>query len=62
MLHVQRVDPPLLARAARWFNAQWGIPARVYAASMQAALDRPAAVPQWYVVLERQRRDHCGAA
>ena len=61
MLRLQHIDAALLPRAARWFSAQWEIPARVYAASMQAALTGDAAVPRWYVALDERGAIVAGA-
>lgn len=61
MLRLQHIDAALLPSAARWFSAQWEIPARVYAASMQAALTGDAAVPRWYVALDERGAIVAGA-
>lgn len=44
--------PDLLAESAAWFADKWGIPEEVYKESMQAYIDNPADVPQWYIVLD----------
>lgn len=54
-------DAPELERsAAEWFNSKWGIPMSAYLESMDACLRGEAAVPQWYLALERQGGDIVG--
>ncbi|MGI5893449.1 MAG: GNAT family N-acetyltransferase [Candidatus Merdivicinus sp.] len=40
-------------RAAAWFHKKWGIPQEAYAESMAQCIQNISAVPQWYVVLEK---------
>lgn len=47
-----RDHPELLHPAAQWFHEKWGIPLSAYLESMEACLQNPTAVPQWYVVLD----------
>lgn len=58
---VRLCDAPELERsAAEWFNSKWGIPTGTYLESMDACLRGEAAVPQWYLTLERQGGDIVG--
>jgi len=43
----------LLDEAVRWFHQKWNIPASAYRESMEDCLKKVSAVPQWYVVMEK---------
>lgn len=45
----------LVEQAVEWFHQKWGIPREAYRESMRECLKKNAAVPQWYVVLDRQK-------
>ena len=48
-------EPEWKERAAEWFHEKWGIPAEVYAESMEACLSQRNAVPQWYLAIRDDR-------
>lgn len=45
--------PEWAERAAKWFHEKWRIPLAAYEESMEECLKKCAAVPQWYLVLDR---------
>ena len=47
-----RQCPDLAGPAAEWFAAKWGIPIAEYRASIDASLQAPDRVPQWYLALD----------
>ena len=47
-----RQHPDLAGPAAEWFAAKWGIPIAEYRASIDASLQAPDRVPQWYLALD----------
>lgn len=53
--------PQLLEQAVLWFSKQWGIPPEAYRESMQAYLQCPAGIPQWYVLLDEAEEIVAGA-
>ena len=50
-----RDAPELLARAAAWFSSKWSVPVEAYQESMRRSIRHPAAVPQWYLILDGNR-------
>ena len=42
-------------QAAQWFHEKWGIPLEAYLESIDDCLNKGNAVPQWYVVVEKNR-------
>ncbi|MBD5452399.1 MAG: GNAT family N-acetyltransferase [Lachnospiraceae bacterium] len=42
--------PALKQDAAQWFHEKWGIPLEAYLDSMDECLNCTSAVPQWYIV------------
>lgn len=42
----------LLARAAEWFHARWGVPLEAYRESMEQCVKCAAPVPQWYAAMD----------
>lgn len=47
--------PELKEQAAEWFGSKWGIPTEAYLDSMDEAIFRGTAVPQWYLAIENGR-------
>ena len=43
--------PERLEMAAVWFGEKWEVPVEAYRESMQASLQSPDAVPQWYLIV-----------
>ena len=50
-----REHPEMADRAAGWFHEKWGVPREEYANSMQECIEQRGAVPQWYLMLRRDR-------
>ena len=46
-----RKQPGLLAQAAEWFHAKWGIPLEAYRESMEQCIKNEGPVPQWYTAI-----------
>ena len=53
--------PEYLQKAAVWFSSKWGIPPESYLESMQACIEQPGGVPQWYVMLNARQEIAAGA-
>lgn len=54
---VRLVDcPEMKERAAKWFHEKWQIPEEAYLESMEECLQGENAVPQWYLVMEEDKR------
>lgn len=49
-----REHKELVMQAAEWFHQKWGIPKDAYIESMEKSLESTSAVPQWYIVLNRE--------
>lgn len=47
-----RECPQLLAQAAAWFHAKWGVPLDAYRESMELCLKNQGPVPQWYIAVD----------
>ncbi len=47
--------PQMKQQAAQWFHEKWGIPLEAYLESIDDCLNKGNAVPQWYVVVEKNR-------
>lgn len=47
-----RERPQLLAQAAAWFHAKWGVPLDAYRESMELCLKSQDPVPQWYIAVD----------
>ena len=47
--------PQYLEQAAQWFSSKWGIPIESYQESIQASIEQPNYIPQWYIVLDEQQ-------
>ena len=47
-----RERPQLLAQAAAWFHAKWGVPLDAYRESMELCLKNQGSVPQWYIAVD----------
>lgn len=47
-----RERPQLLAQAAAWFHAKWGVPLDAYRESMEFCLKNQGPVPQWYIAVD----------
>lgn len=45
----------MLTEAAQWFHQKWNIPETAYIESMRECLQKKSAVPQWYVVLDKDK-------
>lgn len=52
---ILRQQPKWKERAAAWFHSKWGIPLEAYLESMEEAIQKQTAVPQWYMVTEGDR-------
>lgn len=52
---ILRQQPQWKERAAAWFHSKWGIPLEAYLESMEEAIQKQTAVPQWYMVTEGDR-------
>lgn len=50
-----------LETAAQWFSQKWDIPAQAYQESIQQCIQNTAPIPQWYLVLNRQKQIVAGA-
>lgn len=50
--------PELVQEAAVWFAGKWAISVGEYAEGMAESIERPSAVPQWFVL----RDEHAGGA
>ena len=48
-------NPEIKKQAAQWFHEKWGIPMETYAESMEECLAKRKPVPQWYIVVEKNR-------
>lgn len=52
----------LMERASLWFSEKWDLPPREYYDSMEAAVKaKGKTIPQWYLVLNRERKIIAGA-
>jgi len=47
--------PEFKNSAANWFHEKWGVPIEAYAESMDDCLNSCKAVPQWYIVLDKDK-------
>ncbi len=47
--------PEIKELAAQWFHEKWGIPLDAYLESMEECLEKENLVPQWYLVMEKNR-------
>ena len=47
--------PALKQEAAQWFHEKWGIPLEAYLDSMEECLQNTSAVPQWYLVKNKDK-------
>ncbi len=47
--------PEMLEQMAAWFHEKWGVPTETYLESMEACLNTPGPVPEWYAALEGGR-------
>lgn len=45
----------LKEKAAEWFHQKWGIPKQAYLESMEQCIKKMSAVPQWYIILDREK-------
>ena len=43
-------EPWRKEQAARWFSQKWEIPVEAYRESMDACLENPQGIPQWYLI------------
>lgn len=50
-----RDAPERLEHAAGWFSSKWAVPVEAYRESMRRSIRYPAAVPQWYLLLDDNR-------
>ncbi|WP_151795837.1 GNAT family N-acetyltransferase [Acinetobacter soli] len=53
--------PEFKEQAAKWFSKNWDIPYQAYLESMQVAIDHLNAVPEWYVMIDKNRNIVDGA-
>ena len=56
-----RDEPEFLEKAAHWFSEKWEIPVAAYRESMEKSIQNPAAIPQWYLVINEEQRIIAGA-
>ena len=61
MIYKLRNRPDLAEKAAGWFHAAWQIPLEVYVQSIRQCIEGKDAVPQWYVMLDREGNIVSGA-
>ncbi|WP_218657608.1 GNAT family N-acetyltransferase, partial [Acinetobacter baumannii] len=47
--------------AAQWFSEKWQIPVEAYLESIQISIDQKHAIPQWYIVLNKDKHLIAGA-
>lgn len=45
----------LVAQASEWFHEKWNIPKEAYMDSMEDCIKDISPVPQWYIVLDREK-------
>lgn len=50
-----RENPKLKQEAAQWFHEKWGIALKSYLDSMDECLQNTGAVPQWYIVKNKEK-------
>lgn len=50
-----RENPRLKQEAAQWFHEKWGIALKAYLDSMDEYLQNTGAVPQWYIVKNKEK-------
>lgn len=50
-----RENPRLKQEAAQWFHKKWGIALKAYLDSMDECLQNTGAVPQWYIVKNKEK-------
>lgn len=48
-------NPKILLKAAKWFHQKWNIPLEAYLTSMQECLQSKNPIPQWYLVLDKEK-------
>lgn len=53
--------PSMASCAATWFHERWHIPYEAYLESIQESLRKETAIPQWYLVLDKQQSILAGA-
>lgn len=56
--HIVRISKhsSLKDKAAQWFHDKWGIPKSAYLESMEEAIRRENAYPEWYVAIDKNDR------
>ncbi|WP_218664285.1 GNAT family N-acetyltransferase, partial [Acinetobacter baumannii] len=47
--------PQYKEMAAQWFSEKWQIPVEAYLESIQISIDQKHAIPQWYIVLNKDK-------
>ncbi|MDT1873062.1 GNAT family N-acetyltransferase, partial [Acinetobacter baumannii] len=47
--------------AAQWFSEKWQIPVEAYLESIQISIDQKHAIPQWYIVFNKDKYLIAGA-
>ncbi|MCL8352108.1 GNAT family N-acetyltransferase, partial [Acinetobacter baumannii] len=55
------VYPQYKEMAAQWFSEKWQIPVEAYLESIQISIDQKHAIPQWYIVLNKDKHLIAGA-
>ena len=53
--------PQYKEMAAQWFSEKWQIPVEAYLDSIQISIDQKHAIPQWYIVLNKDKHLIAGA-
>lgn len=53
--------PEWLEKAVSWFHEKWHIPEEAYRESMEASIQNPESVPNWYVVVDEKSQIVGGA-
>ncbi len=53
--------PQYKEMAAQWFSEKWQIPVEAYLESIQISIDQKHAIPQWYIVLNKDKHLIAGA-
>ena len=53
--------PQYKEMAAHWFSEKWQIPVEAYLESIQISIDQKHAIPQWYIVLNKDKHLIAGA-
>ncbi|MFY6078575.1 GNAT family N-acetyltransferase [Acinetobacter baumannii] len=53
--------PQYKEMAAQWFSEKWQIPVEAYLESIQISIDQRHAIPQWYIVLNKDKHLIAGA-